>query len=832
MTDIPTNKAQRALHLHRELDKVWADDPGWRGFFTSVNHGTIGLRFMATAFVFFAIGGVLAMMIRAQLATRKGAFLDSELYNQIFTMHGSIMMFLFAIPLLEGLALWLLPKILGARDMAFPRLSALGYFCYLFGGTTIVLSLLFGVAPDGGWFMYVPLSDKTYTPGVNADVWLLGVTFVEISAMAAAVEITVTILRCRAAYMPLTKMPLMAWYLLGTAAMMLIGFPPLILGSVLLELQRAFDWPFFDITRGGDPLLWQHLFWLFGHPEVYIIFLPAAGALSTIIPVLSRTTILGYGAIVAAIIGLVFLSFGLWVHHMFTVGIPHMALAFFSAASALVAVPTAVQVFAWIGTMYEGRVQFRLPMLYILGFFGTFVIGGLTGVMLAMVPFNWQAHDTAFVTAHLHYVLVGGFVFPMLAAVTWWMPMISGRWRVAGLGESAFWLIFIGFHGTFFIMHLTGLLGMPRRIDAYPDNPEWEILNLISSLFGMVQAAGFALFAFDMAMQWLFGRRSWRNPWGAPTLDWAMPLPAPSYNFASLAGPEHDGAGAILPLAKGEGLLPGAPRGLRETLVVDASSGRPDHVAVLASSTALPVLTAIAIGSFFGMMLAGLYWFAPLGIVATMAMAWRWGTIMGVDRDVATIEVAPGLILPTHFDVRQTLAYTGCVAFLVADGTVFASLLFGAGFLGVVAPAWPAPQTGYAIGLMGVLSAAAIVAIAFATFTSIRSEACRERPDARLWTRLGLVAIIVALACMSGLAIGLDDPRRHARDALRAVLLGYAVTHGIVVAVLALRADCDARTNRIGQHRRGAIPVWQLFQKFWLSVSIIGLAVVLAQEVM
>ncbi|WP_045393137.1 cbb3-type cytochrome c oxidase subunit I [Falsirhodobacter sp. alg1] len=832
MTDIPPNKAQRALHLHRELDRVWADDPGLRGFFTSVNHGTIGLRFMATAFVFFAIGGVLAMLIRAQLATRKGAFLDSELYNQVFTMHGSIMMFLFAIPLLEGLALWLLPKILGARDMAFPRLSALGYFCYLFGGTTIVLSLVFGVAPDGGWFMYVPLSDKVHTPGVNADVWLLGVTFVEISAMAAAVEITVTILRCRAAHMPLTRMPLMAWYLLGTAAMMLIGFPPLILGSILLELQRAFDWPFFDVSRGGDPLLWQHLFWLFGHPEVYIIFLPAAGALSTIIPVLSRTTILGYGAIVAAILGLVFLSFGLWVHHMFTVGIPHMALAFFSAASALVAVPTAVQIFAWIGTMYGGQVQFRLPMLYIMGFFGTFVLGGLTGVMLAMVPFNWQAHDTAFVTAHLHYVLVGGFVFPMLAAVTWWMPMISGRWRISGLGETAFWLIFIGFHGTFLIMHLTGLLGMPRRVDAYPGNPEWEIPNLISSVFGMVQAMGFALFAFDMVMQWLFGRRSWRNPWHAPTLDWAMPLPAPSYNFASLPTPLHGDANAVLPLAKGQGLLPGAPRGHRETLVVDAASGRPDHVAVLARSTALPVWTAVAIGSFFGLMLAGLYWLAPLGIVATLVMVWRWGAIMGVERDLPPIDVAPGLNLPPHFHKRQTLAYTGCIAFLVADGTVFASLLFAVGFLSVIAPEWPAPGAGYRAVPMLFATAAALLSSAFVVYAARRAEGCRGAPDAAIWTRAGLCASVLALICMCGLAAGLDDPRRHSRDALRAALLGYAAVHGIVATMLALRADRDARTNRLGAERRGAIPAWRLFHQFWLTVTATGVGIVLAQEVL
>ena len=831
-SDVAPNAPQRALALHRQLDRTWSDEPGWRGFLTSVNHGTIGLRFMATSFVFFAIGGVLAMLIRAQLATRDGAFLDVELYNQIFTMHGSIMMFLFAIPMLEGLALWLLPKILGARDMAFPRLSALGYWCYLFGGTVIVLSLVAGVAPDGGWFMYVPLADSTHTPGINADVWLLGVTFVEISAMAAAVEITVTILRCRAAHMPLTRMPLMGWYLLGTAVMMLVGFPPLILGSILLEVQRAFDWPFFDIARGGDPLLWQHLFWLFGHPEVYIIFLPAAGALSTIIPIMSRTTILGYGAIVAAIAGLVFLSFGLWVHHMFTVGIPHMALAFFSAASALVAVPTAIQVFAWIGTLWDGKVSFRLPMLYVMGFFLTFVLGGLTGVMLAMVPFNWQAHDTAFVTAHLHYVLVGGFVFPMLAAVSYWMPLICGRWRVRGLGESAFWLILIGFHGTFFLMHLTGLLGMPRRVAVYPNNPEWEWLNLISSIFGMIMSAGFALFAFDVVMQWLFGRRSWRNPWGAPTLDWAMPVPAPSYNFASLPGPRQPDSSALLPLARGEGLLPGAPRDLRETLALDAGSGRPDHVAVLAKSTMLPLFTSAAIGSFFGAVLAGLYWLAPVGIVLTLIAAWKWGDIMGSTTDHPDVRVAPGLTLPLHWQTRNTLARTGTVALLLADGTLYASLLFGVGFLSVVAPAWPAPASGLSTLPMAVTAALALAAMAVGLIAAHRAEALRDRAAGTTWAGIGLAACLVALVAVAGLALGLDDPRRHARDALRAVILGFAVFHGVVTAMLALRSLADARGGRTSWARRGAAPIWQLFQSFWLGTSAVSLTLVAAQEVL
>ncbi|RZA24629.1 MAG: cytochrome ubiquinol oxidase subunit I, partial [Proteobacteria bacterium] len=433
-----------ALRRHYELNRIWRAPKGWRGTLVSVNHSDIGKRFILAAFAFFAIGGTLAMLIRAQLATPGSAFVGPAIYNQLFTMHGTIMMFLFAIPMFEGLALYMLPKLLGSRDMAFPRLSAYGWWCYLFGGTIMIVALVCGVAPDGGWFMYTPLSSKTFTPGINADVWLLGITFVEISAVAAAIEITVSILKLRAPGMRLNHMPLFAWYMLVTALMMIVAFPPLILGSILLEVERAFDWPFFDSTRGGSPMLWQHLFWLFGHPEVYIIFLPAAGVVSTVLPVMARTTILGYSWIVSALLALAFLSFGLWVHHMFTTGIPHMALGFFSAASALVAVPTALQIFAWIGTLWNGRPELKLPMLYLLGFFLVFVLGGLTGVMLAMVPFDWQAHDSYFVVAHLHYVLVGGFIFPMLAGAYYWLPHFTGRARVPRLGEAAFWLILVG----------------------------------------------------------------------------------------------------------------------------------------------------------------------------------------------------------------------------------------------------------------------------------------------------------------------------------------------------------------------------------------------------
>ncbi|WP_245243215.1 cytochrome c oxidase subunit I [Pararhodobacter sp. SW119] len=825
---LPANPRQRALSLHREAARVWANDPGFRGQLTAVSHTTLGLRFMATAFVFFAIGGILSMLIRAQLATPQGAFLDTEHYNQIFTMHGSIMMFLFAIPMLEGLGIWLLPKLLGTRDMAFPRLTSLGYWCYLFGGLIMLTALLFGVAPRDGWFMYTPLSGAAHSPGINADVWLLGVTFVEISALAAAVEITVTILRQRAPGMKLTEMPLFAWYMLGTSVMMLAGFPPLIAGSVLLELERAFDWPFFDVARGGDPLLWQHLFWLFGHPEVYIIFLPAAGALSTIIPVMCRTPILGYGAIVAAILGLVFLSFGLWVHHMFTVGIPHMALAFFSAASVLVAVPTAVQIFAWIGTMWKGRPELHLPMYHILGFFLTFVMGGLTGVMLAIVPFNWQAHDTAFVTAHLHYVLIGGFVFPMMAAATYWMPLITGRRRVKGLGEAAFWVIVVGFHGTFFIMHLTGLMGMPRRIDVYPDNPEWIWLNLTSSVFGFVMTIGFAMFALDLVMQATLGKREARDPWRAPTLDWAMPLPSPNYNFASLPGPtqlSRTGSEVTMDLARGAGLLPGAPRGRRELLVTSVGVARPLHVAVLPGNSALPLVLSASIAIFVLLMLGGLYPLAGAALIPVAALIWVWGRGLVLDSDPAPVEIAPGVRLPVHSRARPTLAQSGLHALLVADGALFASLLFGLAFLSVVTPAPAAAPATAATLATGLGMAVLVGALALAAIAAHRAE----RTIAPGWTLAGSAFNLLALVALAWLAMQLDDPTAHARDALRAVMAGFVGLHALVATGMAFFALDQYRRGEIDAAMPGALPAWQVWQAFTAVTALIAAVVLFVQ---
>ncbi|MEC3948138.1 cytochrome c oxidase subunit I [Sphingobium sp. HWE2-09] len=775
-----------ALHHHRALTAIWGSPRGWRGTLVSVNHSDIGKRFILAAFAFFAIGGVLAMLIRAQLATPDSAFVGPAIYNQLFTMHGSIMMFLFAIPMFEGLALYLLPKMLGSRDMAFPRLSAYGWWCYLFGGSILIAALVLGIAPDGGWFMYTPLSSKAYTPGINADVWLLGITFVEISAMAASIEICVSVLKLRAPGMRLDRMPLFAWYLLITAIMMIVAFPPLILGSILLELERVFGWPFFDPAHGGSPLLWQHLFWLFGHPEVYIIFLPAAGVVSTALPVMARTPILGYGAIVAALIALAFLSFGLWVHHMFTTGIPHMALGFFSAASALVAVPTALQIFAWIGTLWNGRPELKLPMLYLLGFFLVFVLGGLTGVMLAMVPFDGQAHDSYFVVAHLHYVLVGGFIFPMLAGAYYWLPHFSGRARVPRLGEAAFWMILIGFNLTFFLMHLTGLLGMPRRIYSYTDDMGWTWLNLLSSVGSFVMAFGFALFALDVGLQIFLARRSPRNPWRAGTLEWAMPIPAPSYNFASQPEvadrePLSNDPALALKLARGEGYLAQARHGWRETMAVDSSSGAIDHVVILPGNSRLPIVTAAVTGCFFLSVLLGYYWLAMVPVVGVIALGWRWAWVLGSRADVGLVAIGKGRTAPIHREVAGAPAWWGSMFLLVADAVLLASLLFGYAFLWVVAPNWPPPQTidgGFGIGIVTALAGVAAMLLAR------RSESAGRTGSLVIAARLAIAAVCAQAAVIVGLLVigfsSVPAPDSHAYAAVAWILLAYGVLHALI----------------------------------------------------
>ena len=830
MSDRAPASGSDPVRLHKALSEIWGTPPGW-GRLSAVNHTVLGRRFMVAALVFFAIGGLLAMLIRVQLATSGTAFLGPDVYNQLFTMHGTVMMFLFAVPMFEGLAVYLLPKLLGARDMAFPRLTAYGFWCYVLGGSILIAAMLAGVAPAGGWFMYTPLSSSAYAPGINADVWLLGVTFVEISALCAAVEIVVTVLKLRAPGMSIDRMPIMAWYLLVTALMMLFGFPPLILGSILLELERAFDLPFFDPARGGDALLWQHLFWLFGHPEVYIIFLPAAGAVSMMIPTFARHELVGYRAVVVAVIAVAFLSFGLWVHHMFTVGIPHLALAFFSAASGLVAIPTAVQVFAWIATLAQGRPRFDVPMLYLLGFFVIFVIGGLTGVMLAMVPFNWQAHDTHFVVAHLHYVLVGGFVFPMMAAIHYWLPHLSGRRSDHRLSVPAFWLIFTGFNLTFFLMHLTGLRGMPRRIYAYPAEAGWDWLNLLSSVGGFLMTIGFALFVVDLVLQVRFGVPAPRNPWKARTLEWAMPTPPAPYGFASLPriGRRADrlDPDALGPaLARGEGYLGFARHGWMETLGVEMVSGEPDQAIVLPRSTFLPLWSGLATGAFVLCLLFKLYWLSLPALAATVALLLSWTRTTGARADHGDVPIGPGAEAPPHWEADRPPSWWAMVFTLAADATLFASLLFGALFLWLVAPGWPPPAIHWPHGPLSAAAAAGAVAAALCGRRSVARLAAGG--SARPWLAACAAAQIVAIAGFAGLAAGIDGRTAHAHQATLFVLYAYAAIHAAIGLILAGHGLWREATGRLSPRRSLDLRIARPWHDFTAVAALVVIAASLA----
>ncbi|MGC2856542.1 cytochrome c oxidase subunit I [Novispirillum sp. DQ9] len=793
-------------HRLRELEAIWATPQGWRRL-SAVNHSILGTRFMLTAFAFFLVGGVLAMLIRAQLATPDGAFMDADAYAQVFTMHGTVMMFLFAIPVIEGFAIYMLPKMLGSRDLAFPRLGAFAYWCYLFGGLIVVGSLLVGRAPDAGWFLYTPLSSSTYTPGINSDVWLIGVTFVEVSAVAAGVEFMATILKVRTAGMSLSRMPLMAWYLWVTAAMMVFGFPPLILGSILLEIERAFGWPFFDPARGGDPLLWQHLFWLFGHPEVYIIFLPAAGLVSTILPVLAGRPIVGYTWIVVSIVALGFVSFGLWVHHMFTVGIPHLALAFFSAASLLVVLPTSVQFFAWLATLLKGRPRMRLPMLFVYGFFFTFVIGGLTGVMVAVIPFDWQVHDTHFVVAHFHYVLIGGQIFPALAAAYYWLPHFTGRAVTETVGRVVFWVILAGFTLTFLPMHLTGLLGMPRRFHTYPEGLGWEGLNLVSSIGGFILAIGFALFIIDMLLQIHTARRKIRDPWGSGDLEWAMDLPPPSYNIASLPlvhgrTPLHQTPALAADLRAGRGLLAVPRHGWRETLAVGILDGRPEQIILLSGPTWIPLWTALAAAVFFGGLLAKTYVVSLLGLAAVVACALVWLWRSGLKDDPAEMDVGCGFTAIPHPAAVMPPSLWGLVFLLASNATLFASLLFGALFLWTVAPGWPPPRViapgmvemavalgGLVLGLGGALAALA----------AGRRGAGGARQLALAGAALG-GAVAAAGFGMAALRLGAMTAE-HAYAAVLAFAAAYMAFHAVLGVIFAAFTFARGATGWLSARR-------------------------------
>lgn len=524
-TDVP------AAQVPGLLDRVWRTPPGLLGWLGTVDHKMVGRRYLVTAFAFLFLGGALALLMRLQLARPESGLIGPDLYNQLFTMHGTTMMFLFAVPVMEAIGVYLVPLMVGSRSIAFPRLNAYSYWVFLFGGAMIWIAFLFNVGPDAGWFSYVPLAGPEFGPGKRADIWAQTITFTELSALAVAVEIIVTVLKQRAPGMSLDRIPLFVWAQLVTAFMVMFAMPAVMVGSSFLIMDRLISTHLFNQAEGGDPLLWQHLFWFFGHPEVYIIFVPALGIVSSIVATFARRPVVGYPAMVLALIGTAFLSFGLWVHHMFATGLPRLGNSFYTASSMAIAIPSGLQIFCWIATLWDGRIVVRTPLLYVIGFFIVFVLGGLTGVMISSVPFDLQVHDTYFIVAHFHYVLIGGAVFPLIGGIYYWFPKFTGRLMGERLGRWQFWLLLVGFNIAFFPMHVLGLVGMPRRIYTYPLDARWGDLNLLSSLGAAMVGLSFLLFAINVARSLRSGAPAGDNPWDASTLEWATASPPPPVNF-------------------------------------------------------------------------------------------------------------------------------------------------------------------------------------------------------------------------------------------------------------------------------------------------------------
>jgi cytochrome c oxidase subunit I len=579
------------------LERTWSDPRGAVGWLSHIDHKSIGRRYLVTAFAFFAVAGLLAAIMRLQLSGPNNRIVSPDLYNQLFTTHGTAMMFLFAVPVMQGLGVYFVPLMVGARGIAFPRLVAFSYWMYLFGGLFLYVALLLNAGPDVGWFSYPPLAESLYAPTKRADVWAQLITFTEVASLAVAVSLITTVFKLRAPGMTLNRIPIFVWAQVVTSFMVMFAMPAVMLASSALIMDRLVQTHFFDVERKGDALLWQHLFWFFGHPEVYIIFLPGTGIVSTIVTAFSRRPMFGYLAVVLSLVSTAFMGFGLWVHHMFATGLPQLGESFFTAASIIIAVPSGIQIFCWIATLWAGRVTIRMPLVWILGFFAVFVIGGLTGVMLAAVPFNIQVHDTFFVVAHFHYVLIGGAVFPLLGAVTYWFPKITGRLLDSRRNAASFALFFVGFNLTFFPMHILGLHGMPRRVYTYPAEVGWAGLNLLASVGAALMALGVLVFAIDAVLSLLDGETAGDNPWDANTLEWATASPPPNSNFVD--APTVGSRDPVWEDRPDQPVIVGLRNDRREVLVTHVLDAEPDHREDFPKPSVWPLLTAIATTGLF-----------------------------------------------------------------------------------------------------------------------------------------------------------------------------------------------------------------------------------------
>lgn len=818
MSESPESLDQ-SLALRKEaFNQTWNEPTGLFGQLATVDNFLIGMRFLVTSFSFFLVAGVFALLMRVQLARAENDFLGPEVYNRLFTMHGTVMMYLFAIPFQEGLAAMLLPWMLGARDLAYPRLTAFSYWIFLFSGLIFFSGFLFDAVADIGWFAYTPLSSPAFA-GKGIDFWVVGLGAAEVAGVAAGAELTISILRLRAPGMSLDRMPLYAWAWLVTAVMIVFAFTTLFMATLLLELDHDLGTRFFNDQKGGNHLLWQQLFWFFGHPEVYIIFLPATGVVSVIVCTFSRR-IIGYTWIVVAIVVTGFLSFGLWVHHMYTTGLPELSLYFFAGASLMIAIASGVQIFSWIASLWRQRPRLLTPLLFVLGFVFIFVLGGLTGVMVAVVPFDWQVHDTYFLVAHFHYVLIGGAVFPMLAGVYYWLPKFCGRMPSERLGQWSFWLTFVGFNVCFFPMHILGLLGMPRRVYTYPASLGLESLNLVATIGAFVLAAGFLLFVFNVLHAARFGREAAANPWGGDTLEWTLPSPPgfilyPRIPFVSGRHPLWE---QETPPIAGESsrriteLLDHRPEHWRATILVDVLTGQPQALVRLAIPSHMPLLAASGVVLVTVATIAKLFLLVPVGVLISVAaiIVWLWPDRKELElQRTSTLPAETGL--PIFTIGSRSLGWLGMCVLMAVLGWCVGTLLYTYFYLQLYSKEWPQGDLPMPEPIQAALVFGFVPCAAVACCAAWRGMSRTRRSPGLIGLAAGCFLLVLFLTMHMQLLNRLRfSPQTNAYGSVF-FLLNWAMDMVVVIG-LGLAASAVIRLWKEGEH-------WQMFLKLHVQMA-------------
>jgi cytochrome c oxidase subunit I+III len=611
------------------LERIWRERPGVLGWLTTTDHKRIGILYFFTALAFFAAGGTEALLIRTQLIGPNQTVLSPNVFDQMMTMHGVTMVFLFVIPMSTGaFGNYLVPLMIGARDMAFPRMNAFSYWAYLCSGVFMYIGLATGNGPTAGWFDYVPLASKTFSPGSGIDFYALGLILNGISSTAAAANFIVTIFKHRAPGMSINRMPLFCFAFLAVSFALVFALPALTCALIFLEADRLLGFHFYDVSQGGDTILWQNLFWIFGHPEVYIIILPAFGIATSIIPTFVRRRMIAFPLVALAEILVAFIGFGVWVHHMFAVGLSTVTTVYFAAASLIIVIPSGIQLFAWITTILTGTPRFKTPLLWIIGFIVVFILGGLSGITFAAIPFDQQLTDTYYVVAHFHYVIFGAAVFPLLGGMYYWFPKVTGRMYHEGWGQASFWLTFVGMNLTFFPMHILGLEGMPRRQYTYPPDLGWTGLNLLETIGAYVLAAGLVIVAVNLAVSYFRGARVGNDPWEGDTLEWSTTSPPPTYNYAVIprvTSPyamwdREDRDADIRDLARGERVLERGHETPAST-VVDAEW---DEILEMPSSSPWPPALALSLAVIFVFLLLRQWIPAATFVLVSLAILAAW----------------------------------------------------------------------------------------------------------------------------------------------------------------------------------------------------------------